>query len=86
VPFPRHTPQAGATAATDGGDEFPQNPEVDDAAAYAVQQLSSQSNSLFPLALKKVQVAMGCLRECNPAFQECSTALFRAAASLPCWW
>ncbi|KAL4422198.1 hypothetical protein ABPG77_006439 [Micractinium sp. CCAP 211/92] len=49
--------QAGAC----GADEFPENPEarpaaaeVDDAAAYAVQQLSSQSNSLFPFTLKKV--------------------------------
>ncbi|KAL4431379.1 hypothetical protein ABPG75_006635 [Micractinium tetrahymenae] len=42
--------QAGAG----GADEFPENPEVDDAAAYAVQQLSSQSNSLFPFTLKKV--------------------------------
>lgn len=50
------TLQAGAAAASGGSDEFPQNPEVDDAAAYAVQQLSSQSNSLFPYALKKVHV------------------------------
>ncbi|PRW20439.1 Histone H4 isoform C [Chlorella sorokiniana] len=51
--------QAGASA---GADEWHENPEVDDAAAYAVQQLSSQrvqqlssqSNSLYPFSLKKV--------------------------------
>lgn len=45
-----------------GADECPDNPEVDDAAAYAVQQLSSQSNSLFPFSLKKVRCAF-CLRQ-----------------------
>ena len=40
-------------------DEFSENPEVDDAAAYAVQQLSAQSNSLFPFTLKKVGGATG---------------------------
>lgn len=43
-----------ATAAgvvnTEGGND----PEVDAAASYAVQQLSQQSNSLFPFQLKKV--------------------------------
>lgn len=29
-------------------------PEVQDAAAYATQQLSAQSNSLFPFQLKQV--------------------------------
>lgn len=34
--------------------EGTQDPEVDAAAAYAVQQLSQQSNSLFPFQLKEV--------------------------------
>lgn len=32
------------------------NPEVEDAAAYAVEQLSQQSNSLYPFTLRKVCV------------------------------
>lgn len=39
-------------------------PEVDDAAGYAVQQLSEQSNSLFPYTLKRVSPA--CLCPCSP--------------------
>ena len=31
---------------------------ADDAAAYAVQQLSSQSNSLYPFSLKEVRVGV----------------------------
>ncbi|PSC74539.1 DUF427-domain-containing protein isoform A [Micractinium conductrix] len=42
-----------AEPAAGGADEFTQNPEVDDAAGYAVQQLSEQSNSLFPYTLKR---------------------------------
>lgn len=34
--------------------EGPLDPEVDAAAAFAVQELSSRSNSLFPFQLKKV--------------------------------
>lgn len=34
--------------------EGPSDPDVDAAAAYAVQQLSQQSNSLFPFQLKAV--------------------------------
>ncbi|KAL4853697.1 histone H3 [Chlorella vulgaris] len=47
---------SAAQAGVSGGaaDECPGAPEVDDAAAYAVQQISSQSNSLFPYTLKKV--------------------------------
>jgi hypothetical protein len=30
------------------------NPEVEDAADFAVEQLSQQSNSLYPFTLKKV--------------------------------
>ena len=37
--------------------------QVDDAAAYAVQQLSSQSNSLYPFSLKKVHGQKGCREE-----------------------
>lgn len=37
--------------------------QVDDAAAYAVQQLSSQSNSLYPFSLKKVRGQKGCREE-----------------------
>ncbi|GAB4816453.1 hypothetical protein N2152v2_003499 [Parachlorella kessleri] len=33
------------------------NPEVEGAAAYAVEQLSQQSNSLFPFTLKKIVTA-----------------------------
>lgn len=45
--------QGGAVAGK-GGVEFVSNPEVDDAAGFAVQQLSSQSNSLSPFTLKQV--------------------------------
>ena len=41
---------AGAGATTETADD----PEVDAAASYAVQQLSEQSNSLFPFQLKKI--------------------------------
>jgi ABC-type hemin transport system ATPase subunit len=44
---------AGGAAGV-GTTENSENPEVDAAASYAVQQLSQQSNSLFPFQLKKV--------------------------------
>lgn len=43
----------GAVAGKEGM-EFENNPEVDDAAGFAVQQLSAQSNSLSPFTLKRV--------------------------------
>jgi hypothetical protein len=51
--------QAGVSGGA--ADECPGAPEVDDAAAYAVQQISSQSNSLFPYTLKKVRTLCVCV-------------------------
>lgn len=51
--------QAGVSGGA--ADECPGAPEVDDAAAYAVQQISSQSNSLFPYTLKKVRALCVCV-------------------------
>jgi hypothetical protein len=48
---------SAAAAGAAGGAEGTDNPEVDAAAAYAVQQLSAQSNSLFPFQLQKVIAA-----------------------------
>lgn len=44
----------GGAVAGQEGTEWTANPEVDDAAGYAVQQLTAQSNSLHPFTLKKV--------------------------------
>ena len=44
------TAAAAGVVDTEGGND----PQVDAAASYAVQQLSQQSNSLFPFQLKKV--------------------------------
>jgi len=46
--------EISATAAGAVNTEGASDPEVDAAASYAVQQLSEQSNSLFPFQLKKV--------------------------------
>lgn len=48
---------SAAAAGAAGGAEGTDDPEVDAAAAYAVQQLSAQSNSLFPFQLAKVLAA-----------------------------